>query len=333
MKETEARNQQKNENVTVNREHKDRLFKIIFQEKEDLLSLYNAINGTSYDNPEDLTITTMEDVIYISMKNDLSFILDDQLNLYEHQSTVSGNLPIRGAFYLCKQYEQYVQEHELNLFTSVTQRLPFPQFYVFYNGTSSMPDKVELRLSDAFIKNEHTKALTPALECTAILLNINEGCNEKLMNDCRALREYAQFIKLLRENLKKYADKKQAVLDTVDYCIENNILQHRLIREKGKVIDVLLTECDWDYVKKLYEKDFGRMQVEIDRLHSDNEQLALDNQQLNSNNEQLLSTLLEIYRETGFSKEGAIEQIKQKLPNIPLELTKSMATQIFSDES
>ena len=251
--ETEISNVQKKENVTINREHKDRLFKIIFQEKPDLLSLYNAINGTSYDNPEDLTITTMEDVIYISMKNDVSFILDDQLNLYEHQSTVSGNLPIRGVFYLSRQYDEYVQAHELNLFSSAVQKLPFPPFYVFYNGTAAMPDRVELKLSDAFIRNEHTKDLMPALECTATLLNINEGHNLELMDNCKALREYSQFIKLLRENLKNYANKKQAIVDTINYCIKHGILKQRLMKEKGKVVDVLLTECDWDYVKKLLD--------------------------------------------------------------------------------
>ena len=102
MMRTEAKNQQKKENVTVNREHKDRLFKIIFQEKSDLLCLYNAINGTTYDNPDDLTITTMEDVIYISMKNDVSFLVDCRMNLYEHQSTYNPNMPLRGMFYFSK---------------------------------------------------------------------------------------------------------------------------------------------------------------------------------------------------------------------------------------
>ena len=327
--ETEISNVQKKENVTINREHKDRLFKIIFQEKPDLLSLYNAINGTSYDNPEDLTITTMEDVIYISMKNDVSFILDDQLNLYEHQSTVSGNLPIRGVFYLSRQYDEYVQAHELNLFSSAVQKLPFSPFYVFYNGTAAMPDRVELKLSDAFIRNEHTKDLMPALECTATLLNINEGHNLELMDNCKALREYSQFIKLLRENLKNYANKKQAIVDTINYCIKHGILKQRLMKEKGKVVDVLLTECDWDYVKKLYEKDFGRMQVEIDKLQLNNEQLSSDNEQLNSDNRKLLQTLMESYKEVGLSKESAITKLKQKLPNISSELAESVAAQIF----
>ena len=338
MMRTEAKNQQKKENVTVNREHKDRLFKIIFQEKSDLLCLYNAINGTTYDNPDDLTITTMEDVIYISMKNDVSFILDDQISLYEHQSTVSGNLPIRGVFYLSRQYETYVQQLELNLFSTAVQKLPFPQFFVFYNGTTSMPDRVELKLSDAFIRNEHTKDLTPALECTATLLNINEGHNLELMNNCRALREYAQFIKILRENLDNGIDKEQAILDTINYCMEHDILKQRLIKEKGKVVDVLLTECDWDYVKKLYDKDFGRMLKEIERIESEKEQARIEKEQARTEkeqaiarNQQLLYTLLETYKETGLAKEQAVDLLTQKIPDISLELAEETAEQIFKN--
>lgn len=73
------------EHPTVNRQYKDRLFRMVFSRKEDLLSLYNAINGTSYSNPDDLEVATLENALYLSMKNDLAFLLDVVLNLYEHQ--------------------------------------------------------------------------------------------------------------------------------------------------------------------------------------------------------------------------------------------------------
>ena len=71
----------------ANRNYKDRLFRFVFKNKKDLLDLYNAINGTDYDNPEELEVNTLENVLYLSMKNDLSFLIDAELNLYEHQST------------------------------------------------------------------------------------------------------------------------------------------------------------------------------------------------------------------------------------------------------
>ena len=89
--------------IHVARNHKDRLFRMIFREKKELLSLYNAVNGTSYTNAEELEIVTLENAIYMNMKNDLAFIMDSYLNLYEHQSTYSPNMPLRDLFYIAKE--------------------------------------------------------------------------------------------------------------------------------------------------------------------------------------------------------------------------------------
>ena len=86
---------------TVNRKHKDRLFQRVFADKKDLLDLYNAINGTDYTDPDELEITTLEDVIYMSMKNDMSFIVSSTLNLYEHQSTFTMEEAVDNAVDLC----------------------------------------------------------------------------------------------------------------------------------------------------------------------------------------------------------------------------------------
>ena len=86
--------------LSANRLYKDRLNKMIFNDKKELLNLYNAINGTHYDNPALLTITTLENAIYMTMANDLSFIIDMRLALYEQQSTVNPRACLKKAF--CK---------------------------------------------------------------------------------------------------------------------------------------------------------------------------------------------------------------------------------------
>ena len=71
-------------------EYKDRLFSFVFgndAHKEWTLSLYNAINGTHYDNPDEISIETIRQVLYMGMHNDVAFIIADQLSLYEQQST------------------------------------------------------------------------------------------------------------------------------------------------------------------------------------------------------------------------------------------------------
>ena len=133
----------------VNRKYKDRLFRFLFKEKKDLLDLYNAVNDSSYDDPDDLEIVTMEDVIFLKMKNDLSFMVVNRLNLYEHQSTYSPNMPLRGLIYLARQYEGLIAKEQENLYGSKLVKIPTPEFVIFYNGTKAQPDQMELFLSDA----------------------------------------------------------------------------------------------------------------------------------------------------------------------------------------
>ena len=132
---------------THNRQYKDRLWRMIFNNKEDLLQLYNAINHTDYQNPDDLEVNTLEDVLYLSMKNDVSFLVSGTMNLYEHQSTFNPNMPLRGVFYFSRVYEGYVADNNLMIYHEKRVRLPKPKYIVFYNGTKNQPDSIELKLS------------------------------------------------------------------------------------------------------------------------------------------------------------------------------------------
>lgn len=98
------------QNIQENRKYKDTLFRMVFKEKKDLLDLYNAVNGTDYQNEDDLEINTLENVLYMGMKNDISFLIGCTMNLYEHQSTQNENMPLRGFLYFAKLFETYVSE-------------------------------------------------------------------------------------------------------------------------------------------------------------------------------------------------------------------------------
>lgn len=130
----------------INRKYKDRVFRIIFRDKKELLELYNAVNNS---NPDDLEITTIEDVVYMGMKNDLSFIIDDVMNLYEHQSSFSPNLPLRGFFYFASLYRKYIEPVKQKLYMDSPMTIPFPQYIVFYNGTKEEPERQEVKLSNS----------------------------------------------------------------------------------------------------------------------------------------------------------------------------------------
>ena len=103
----------KEKNKNVRRDYKARLFEMIFRGKEELLGLYNAVNGTNYSNPDELEINTLENAIYLSMHNDVSFIIDSRLSLYEHQSTYSPNLPLRYLFYVSDLYSKMTKDSNL----------------------------------------------------------------------------------------------------------------------------------------------------------------------------------------------------------------------------
>ena len=254
--------------VLVKQKYKDILFRFIFKDKKELLQLYNAINGTSYKNPDDLLITTMEDVIYIGMKNDLSFLIANEINLYEHQSTVNKNMPLRGLFYLAKMYESYVETNGLNRYQKKLIPLPFPRFIVFYNGEEEIGEELYLRLSDAFEKREEE----PAVECVAKFININYGHNQELMQKCERLGEYSYFVASVRNYLKEGCNQKEAVTCAVNECIEKGILKDVLEKHRAEVVDMFLTTFD----KKMYEealREEGREEIE-EKYAEQSKQLA-----------------------------------------------------------
>ena len=240
---------------TVNREHKDRLFISLFgsaERKENTLELYNAVNGSHYDNPDDITIYTIEDALYMTMKNDVAFLISCHMNLYEHQSTPNPNMPVRGLLYLAKLYDKYIETQELNIYGRERMKLPTPRFVVFYNGTEERPEKEILRLTDLFEKKEES-----CVEVTATVFNVNAGKNDALMEQSKTLREYAQLVALIREKRKRMP-LKEAADEAVTECIKAGILTDYLLARKAEVYDMLLTEYDEEKVHRMFFRDGER---------------------------------------------------------------------------
>lgn len=246
----------KRKKVHVNRDHKDRLFRLIFGKekyKENLLSLYNALNHSDYDNPEDLEITTIEDVIYIGMKNDVSFIIDYYLSLFEQQSSFNPNMPLRGLMYFSDLYHKYIVTGGYNLYGHKLIRIPTPQYIVFYNGSEQHEDVEKLRLSDAFTHPDDSKEF----EWTATMITLNTGQNEELLEKCQPLREYTIFVNRLREYTAKMP-LEDAVDRTVTECIEEGILAEFLKAHRAEVRKVCLVEFD----QEVYEKGIREEGIE-----------------------------------------------------------------------
>ena len=198
------------------------------RDKNDLLELYNALNGSTYTDPEALEVVTLEDVIFMKMKNDLSFIIGNSINLYEHQSNWNPNMPLRGLLYFAQQFEGLITARGDDIYGRKLIVLPTPMYIVFYNGLGMNTDNVMLYMSDAF----PTGRGSGCLECTCEVLNINRGYNKPLMEKCHRLWEYSEFSSEIEKNIKSGMDRKEAVETAIDTCIEKDILRDILIREK-----------------------------------------------------------------------------------------------------
>ena len=231
----------------ANRQYKDTVFRMLFSEKENLLSLYNAVTGNAYQNADDLKIVTLENAIYMGMKNDLAFMLETNIYLYEHQSTLNPNIPLRDLIYIGIEYQQYVDDK--SLYSSRLQKIPAPKFMVFYNGTDAVDDWVELRLSNAY---EHL-AGEPDLELKVLMLNVNEGHNKELMEQCQTLKEYAIYVARVRKYTSEM-NLNDAVARAIDECIKEGILVEFLRKNRSEVKMVSILEYDKEWEEKKLRK-------------------------------------------------------------------------------
>ena len=240
--------------TNAQRNYKDTVFRMLFREKENLLSLYNALNQTSYTDVDSLEITTLENAVYTNYKNDISFVFDFELLLYEHQSTFNPNMPLRNLIYVTSMLQDRTKGEDL--YSRSIVRIPAPKFVVFYNGTDSQPEQRVLRLSDAFEKKQDH----PALELTVIVYNVNLGHSQELLEACQLLKEYAQYVQRVRV-FAKGMPFPEAVEKAVDFCIKNEILSDFLSKNRAEAIAMSIFEYDEEkHMRSVHEE--GRAEGE-----------------------------------------------------------------------
>ena len=283
------------DNAGINREHKSRLFSYIFGREETkarTLSLYNSLSGTNYTNLDDITITTIEDVVYMGMKNDLSYIVSDRVSLYstlninEHQSTGNPNLPIREFMYAAKLYDKYLKMNRRNPYSSSIIPLPIPKLVVLYNGLADAPDETFLRLSDAFreqikenlisgkgstdIINEEElekeadeilKKASPDIEVTVRMVNINYGRSKEILVACEPLNEYAWLIAEIRKNINAGLEIGKAADKALDEMPEDFELKDQLMAHKAEVVGMWIIEYNEEETMQMFKEE-GRREGE-----------------------------------------------------------------------
>ena len=272
------------------REFKSRIFAMLYSDPEKALELYNAVNNTNYDNPELLEINTLDNAIYMSMHNDVSFVFDARLSLYEHQSTFNPNLPLRYLLDVADLYSGMTRGK--NLYGRKMIKLPEPRFLIFYNGRERQPERKTLKLSELyFVKTE-----SPALELEALMLNINAGYNKELMDVCGSLRDYAEYT----DRVRKYAGEmplETAVEKAIDECIREGILGEFLEKNRAEAISVSIYEYDEEAHIRMEKEESRQEGIEEGR-----QEALLKGTEL----------LMETYQEFGKSTDEIVAKLKEK---------------------
>lgn len=228
-----------------NREYKSDVFSMLMEDGNNALSVYNALNDTNYTNPDDVEVHTLEKGVSLTVRNDAAFVVDAALSIYEHQSTVCPNMPVRSLIYYTIIISKIIKNK--NIYGRGLVKIPVPKFAVFYNGSEDQPEEYELKLSDAFEKETDN----PELELVCKVYNINFGKNKKLLDKCDVIREYMIFVDYVRYYHKeqKFENMETAINRAIDRCIEEGVLAEFLRKNRNEVVKV--TQLDYTFDRQI----------------------------------------------------------------------------------
>ena len=233
---------EKRDNVAV--KYKDNVFCMLYREKENLLDLYNALRGSNYTNVDNLQVTTLNGGSYMKYKNDASFVLNMSLYMFEQQSSKNENMPLRFLHYLSDVYREMFSNDVLHRRSMI--KIPVPHFVTFYNGLEKwIEEEEEIKLSDMY----EIPVDNPQLELKVRVININRDAD--ILSKCETLRGYMTFVNKTRcKTQVERKDVKQAVLEAIDECMEENILVDFFEKHREEVVEVSIYDYDEEKVRK-----------------------------------------------------------------------------------
>ena len=236
--------------MNTNKKYKDSVFTRYFSDEQKLRLLYNALEGTNYGEETEVNIITLKDVLFMNLKNDICFTIDNKfIILIEHQSTINNNMPLRCLLYIAREYEKLIDKNIV--YRSTLQKIPTPHCYVLYNGVRNYPKEKILKLSDAFLVQQNP----PELELTIKVININYKENHSIVQQCQYLKEYSYFISVVRAYLKKGYELNDAIVNAVKTCVNENVMKEFLEKNASEVLNMLFTEFDMDTAIETWQNE------------------------------------------------------------------------------
>lgn len=231
-----------NNQIKPVRTYQDTVFRKLFSTKEKLIELYNALEGESFGPETKVELTTLEDVLYIDRKNDLSFLIEDRfVILIEHQSTINPNLPLRDLIYIARTLEKMMES--LPIYGETLQKIPTPEFYVLYTGEEKWEQKT-LRLSESF------NCRAPENSVELVVKVINLGYNEKneVLKRSETLAGYSRLLHYIKEGKGQGKNLQESIDDAVKRCMKEGVLRDFLKKNSQEVGNMLFDEVSWEEV-------------------------------------------------------------------------------------
>ena len=252
----------------INKNFKDSVFTKLFGEPDLLRELYCALGGVTLPPDVPVSINTLENVLYMDSYNDISFEIGGKLVvLVEHQSTINPNMALRLLLYYSKVTEKRVKGS--TLYSRKQLSIPWPEFYVLYNGSNPFPDEEVLRLSDLYENPKDLglpEVLSPLLELKVKVININEGRNEAIVQRCKKLAEYSTFTAKIRSFLNEGNSLEEATEKAIKYCSKCGILDEFLEIHGSEILNMILME--WNTEDAIaYAREEGREEGSVETSH------------------------------------------------------------------
>ena len=232
---------------TAKRTAKNSVFLDLFQDKKNLLKLYQTLHPEDTDATEDtLDIVTIDNILTDNLYNDLGIMVGNNrlLLLLESQSSWTVNILIRILLYLAQSYHEYFERTSQSLYKSKKVKMPKPELYVIYTGNKGKkPDTISL-------SQEFFDGADIDIEIKAKV--IYESDKDNIIN------EYIVFCKVFNEQIKEHGMTRQAVTETIRICKDRNILKQYLSSKEVEVVTIMMSLFDDEQIMRTYAKDMER---------------------------------------------------------------------------
>ena len=230
------------------RRYKDTLFRKLFGDTKNFLELYNAVADTYF--PDDTVITPCPSNELLARFNDLAAFIGNQLIVFfEHQSSMSINMPLRLLSYITDILYSQITNTD-SLYSNTQIKIPTPKFYVLFNGKQRLGNRV-LKLSDAFIIRESE----PSMELIAHVIDIKLNSGEEALNRSSTLQGYSFLIEEIRKNQMLGMTRDKSIKAAIDKCIETDVLKAFLTENYLEVTKMLNWEYNADAEKRVIKKE------------------------------------------------------------------------------